>query len=213
MDVVDLFARGGPVMFVIAVASIVGLGVFIERMWALQRSRVIPSQLSERVFQFVHAGKIDDAALLCADGTSAASSIYRAILKKAGAPLVFVKEAAEEAGRQEAARLEQYVGALGTVASITPLLGLLGTVTGMIAVFQRVAETGVGDPLQMAAGIWEALITTAFGLGVGIPALMAHRYILARVDRIVLELEDDAARLADLVIDETPRPAATEAHD
>jgi biopolymer transport protein ExbB len=135
---------------------------------------------------------------VASEARSSIGAIFAAILKKAGQPLPFVKEAAEEVGRQEAARLERFVGALGTVASITPLLGLLGTVTGMIGVFQRVAETGVGNPLDMAAGIWEALLTTAFGLGVGIPALLAHRFTLSRVDTLVLELEEEALRMAEL---------------
>jgi biopolymer transport protein ExbB len=198
MEVADLFSRGGAVMYVIAVASVAGLAVFLERMWSLQRAKVCPRDLIDRVLELVAKGDTRDAAVVASEARSSIGAIFAAILKKAGQPLPFVKEAAEEVGRQEAARLERFVGALGTVASITPLLGLLGTVTGMIGVFQRVAETGVGNPLDMAAGIWEALLTTAFGLGVGIPALLAHRFTLSRVDTLVLELEEEALRMAEL---------------
>lgn len=199
MEVLDLFGRGGAVMYVIAAASVIGLAVFLERMWALQRSKVAPRSFITRVLDLVEKGQPKEAALVAAENRSSAGAVFRAILRKAGDPLPFVKEAAEEAGRQEAARLERFVGALGTVASVSPLLGLLGTVTGMISVFQRVAETGVGNPLDMAAGIWEALLTTAFGLGVGIPALLVHRFTLSRVDVLVLELEEEALRLAEMV--------------
>lgn len=199
MEVLDLFGRGGAVMYVIAAASVIGLAVFLERMWALQRSKVAPRSFITRVLDLVEKGQPKEAALVAAENRSSAGAVFRAILRKAGEPLPFVKEAAEEAGRQEAARLERFVGALGTVASVSPLLGLLGTVTGMISVFQRVAETGVGNPLDMAAGIWEALLTTAFGLGVGIPALLAHRFTLSRVDGLVLELEEEALRLSEMV--------------
>lgn len=199
MEVADLFSRGGAVMYVIAAASVVALAVFLERMWSLQRAKVCPRDLVERTLKLVGEGEVAKAETVVNEARSSVGAIYSAILKKAGQPLPFVKEAAEEVGRQEAARLERFVGALGTVASITPLLGLLGTVTGMIGVFQRVAETGVGNPLDMASGIWEALLTTAFGLGVGIPALLAHRFTLSRVDGMVLELEEEALRLAEVV--------------
>jgi len=199
MQVLDLFTRGGPIMYAIAVASVVGLAVFIERLWSLQRNKVLPDGFRKRVFELVADDKGSDAALIAAESPTAAGVIFRTILRHRGGPLPVVKEAAEEAGRQQAARLERFVGALGTVASISPLLGLLGTVTGMINVFQRVAETGVGSPLDMAAGIWEALLTTAFGLGVGIPALLGHRYLLSRVDRLVLELENESLHLVEMI--------------
>lgn len=199
MDILDLFQRGGVLMYVIAAASVLGLAVFLERSWALQRAKVLPSGLVRKVTELCKEGRVKDALLVCEESRASIGAIYRAVLKHAREPLPIVKEAAEEAGRQEAARLERFVGALGTVASVGPLLGLLGTVTGMIGVFQKVAETGVGNPLDMAAGIWEALLTTAFGLAVGIPALLAHRFTLARVDALVLELEEEALALVELI--------------
>lgn len=186
-------------MYAIALASVVGLAVFTERLWALQRARVAPRAFVDKLLALVEQGDDRSALVLANENRSSSAMIFRAILKKRGASLPYLKEAAEETGRQEAARLERFTGALGSVASVSPLLGLLGTVTGMISVFQRVAETGVGDPLDMAAGIWESLLTTAFGLAVGIPALLAHRALLARVDRLVLELEEEALRLVELV--------------
>ena len=200
MNITELFERGGPLMFAIAAASVFGVAVFLERMWAFQRSKVLPLHLAERVSDFVRQERLADARLVCSESRSSIASVYAALLQNAHLPLPLLKEAAEEAGRQEAARLERFVGVLGTVASVAPLLGLLGTVTGMISVFQRVAETGVGSPLDMAAGIWEALVTTAFGLSVGIPALLMHRFALSRVDSWVLMLEEEALRMVGLLI-------------
>lgn len=214
MEWVELFTRGGPLMYAIACASVIGLAVFVERMWALQPTKVLPASLRLRIVDLCEKGRLADALLLCEESRSSLGHIYRAILKHADEALPILKEAAEESGRHEAARLERFVGAIGTVASVAPLLGLLGTVTGMISVFQRVAETGVGSPLDMAAGIWESLVTTAFGLAVGIPALLAHRYTLGRVDRTVLALETEALHLVELVRHPdaaTPPPPATDA--
>lgn len=210
MNITELFERGGPLMFAIATASVVGVTVFLERMWAFQRSKVLPLHLAERVTDFVRQDRLADARLVCSESRSSIASIYGALLHNAQLPLPLLKEAAEEAGRQEAARLERFVGVLGTVASVAPLLGLLGTVTGMISVFQRVAETGVGSPLDMAAGIWEALVTTAFGLSVGIPALLMHRYALSRVDGWVLTLEEEALRMVGLLIQDNAAALAPE---
>jgi biopolymer transport protein ExbB len=213
MEVLDLFQRGGVIMYVIALSSVVALAVFLERMWALQRTKVLPRGLMAKVNELLTAGKKDEAMLLCEQSRTSIGAIYRAVLKYADEPLPVVKEAAEEVGRQEAARLERFVGALGTVASVGPLLGLLGTVTGMIAVFQKVAETGVGSPLDMAAGIWEALLTTAFGLAIGIPALLAHRFTLSRVDGLVLDLEEEAIGLLDLLREAEAAAAAADDDD
>jgi biopolymer transport protein ExbB len=212
MDVLDLFQRGGLVMYAIALVSVVGLAVFTERMWALQRVKVLPRGLMAKVRELLEQGKKDDAQLLCEQSRTSIGSIYRAVLRYSDEPLPVVKEAAEEAGQKEAQRLERFVSALGTAAQVGPLLGLLGTVTGMISVFQVVAETGVGSPLDMAQGIWEALLTTAFGLAVGIPALLAHRFTLSRVDALVMDLEEEAMGLLE-ILREGAREAATPAED
>lgn len=182
-------------MYAIALASIVGLAVFLERMWMLRASQVLPHGFGARIRERIEAGALREAWLLCVENPSGLAAIFREMLRRADDPLSLVKEAGEGAGRRVAARLERGAGALGSVATVGPLLGLLGTVTGMIGVFQRVVEVGLGSPLEMAAGIWESLVTTAFGLSVGIPALLMHRYTLGLVDRRVLALEEEAAAL------------------
>ena len=145
----------------------------------------------------MRAGKVAEALARCVGSSSAAGAIFAAVLRKHGAPEAALKETAQDTGRREAARLERFVEAIGVVAALGPLLGLLGTVLGMIKVFQRVNEVGAGSPVEMAAGIWEALIATAYGLMVGIPALVMYRVVLARIDGLVLRLEDEAVALVE----------------
>ena len=201
MVLAELFGRGGPVMYVIAFSSVLALGVFLERMWSLRRSRVLPRALTVEVAALVRAGKVPEAMARCQASPSSAGAILRAALQQVGKSHERIREHTGEVGRREGLRLEKYVSILGTVASLGPLLGLLGTVIGMIQVFQQVAEHGAGSPLEMAQGIWQALLTTAFGLVVGIPALVGHRIVLSRVDGLVLELEEEAVSLVELLED------------
>ncbi len=193
----ELYLKGGVTMYVLTACSVVAVAVFIERLLALRSARVAPRSLLGEVGELVRAGKIAEALARCVGSSSAAGVIFATVLRKHGAPEAALKELAEDAGRREAARLERFVEAIGVVAALGPLLGLLGTVLGMIKVFQRVNEVGAGSPVEMAAGIWEALLATAFGLVVGIPALVMYRIILARVDGLVLRLEDEAVALVD----------------
>jgi biopolymer transport protein ExbB len=193
----ELYLKGGPVMYVLTACSIAALAVFVERLLALRTSRVAPRSLLAEVGELVRAGKVAEALARCVGSASAAGVIFTAVLRKHGAPEATLKEAAQDAGRREAARLERFVDVMGLVAALGPLLGLLGTVLGMIKVFQRVNEIGAGSPVEMAAGIWEALLATAYGLMVGIPALVMYRVVLARVDGLVLRLEDEAVALVD----------------
>lgn len=206
MNIADLFQRGGPTMYVIAAASVIALTLFIERLWALRTSRVVPQRLILEVSELLRGGKIAEAIGRCAGSASTAGAVFAAVLKKAHEPVDVIKEVASDVGRREAQRLERGLEALGVIAALGPLLGLLGTVLGMIKVFQKVNELGAGSPVEMAAGIWEALLATAAGLMVGIPALVMHRFLISRVDGLVLRLEDEAVLLVDLV-EETQQSA------
>ncbi len=202
----DLFQHGGILMYIIAACSVAALAVFIERIWSLQRSRVVPGSFVAKIHELVGGGKASDALVLCQNHSSSVAAVFAAGLRRLGRPRSEIKEVLEEVGRHEAASLERFVGVIGTVAAIAPLLGLLGTVTGMIRVFQDVTSQGVGNPADLASGIWEALITTAYGLIVAIPALVAYRYLASRADRLVLEMEEDALALVDLM-EQHPAPA------
>ncbi len=193
----DVMVKGGPLMYFIAAGGVFALAILFERLWSLRHDRIVPMRLVERVRDLATENKVSEAEVLCEENPSAVSVILIAGLKHANKSRDRLKELMEEAGKSVAADLERYVNALGTIASVSPLMGLLGTVTGMIEVFQKVTTEGVGDPRVLASGIWEALITTAAGLVVAIPAYMAYRYLLGRVDQLVLEMEEVSLDLAD----------------
>ena len=196
-ELVDLFARGGWMTLPILLASAWGLTLYIERLWTLTPENVLPKSLQTQIRSLVTDGKIQEAMVLAESSDAPLAQIVRQVLEKYGKPYPYLKETAEEAGREQVDSLEKHIGSLGTVIAIAPLMGLLGTVLGMIDVFQVVADKGVGSPMDMASGIWEALLSTAFGLSVAIAALIAHRHISARADRFVHLLEKEALLLVD----------------
>lgn len=191
--------KGGILMVPILLCSVVGLAVFFERLWTLRLERNIPRELLRRTEDLVRRGLIEDALALCRRSRSPTGRVLQAALKNAGLGREAIKESVQEVGRREAAHLERYVGVLGTVANVSPLLGLLGTVSGMIKAFTVISVQGVGNPASLAGGISEALITTAAGLTVAIPTFVAYRYFIGKTDRLVLELEQHAIHFVDLL--------------
>ncbi len=185
----DLINRGGWVMYPIVLCSLAGLGLTLERLWALRRGRVIPRGFLVSVSNLLDKRRYDEAAFLSQNNTSAAARLVNLALKLASRRHIF-KDALEEAGRREASELTANLGALHLVASVSPLLGLLGTVSGMINAFSSIASEGIGNPGLLAGGISEALLTTAAGLCVAIPALVIHRALLSRAETLTGELED-----------------------
>jgi biopolymer transport protein ExbB len=198
-----LFVKGGPVMYFIVAGSVLALALFLERIWSLRRERVIPPAFRGRVRSLVRDGKLSEAEVLCQENASSLANIVGAALKESDRPRSEIKEMVTDVGRREVTILERYVDFLGTIAAVEPLMGLLGTVTGLIRAFQRVealADKGGGvNPGALAAGIWEALITTAAGLIVAIPAYLGYRYLQARVSSLVVEMEEDSLELAELI--------------
>jgi biopolymer transport protein ExbB len=213
MDLADFFEQGGALMWAILLASVVGVAVFLERLWSLQRSRVLPRAFVDRIRGLVSKDKLSEAQILCEEnGSSVAMLMVGALRAYAGGKeRAQIKEAVEEVGNREVAHLDRNVEVVGTVASITPLMGLLGTVIGMIQVFQNFVESynqGVVGPDTFAQGIWQALITTAFGLTVAIPMLVAYKFLLGRNDRLIVAMEEDAMSLVDLLEDARHRAPA-----
>ena len=194
---IELLISGGPVMIPIGIASVVGLAVFLERMVALRGAAVIPPMLAREVEELLRQGRLDDVVAAARKSPSAAARVTLTAVDAVGQSRSQVKERLEEVGRREAAELERFSAVLGTVASIAPLLGLLGTVWGMILTFEVIQSQGMGVVANLAGGISQALISTMAGLSVGIPALVAHRWVLARADRLILGLEDHGAMMLD----------------
>ncbi len=185
----DVLLAGGPVMVPIGLCSLVGLTTFIERMWSLRRSVVMPEALTREVHELARQGRWDDVLTRCRTVNAPVARLTEAVVLHRACAHAVLRERVEEIGRREAAALERYMPILGTVASVAPLLGLLGTVGGMIVTFQVIEAQGVQDVSDLAGGISQALITTFVGLCVGIPALIGNRYLLTRVDGYLLELE------------------------
>ncbi|MCU7861663.1 MAG: MotA/TolQ/ExbB proton channel family protein, partial [Candidatus Thiodiazotropha sp. (ex Lucinoma kastoroae)] len=190
----ELVKSGGWLMLPIIACSIVALGIVFERLWSLQRKKVMPDYLMRQILQLHREKKLDLADLNKLRTSSPLGRILAAGLINRDHNKEVMKEAIEEVGRQVVHELERYLNTLGTIASISPLLGLLGTVIGMIKVFSVIVTAGVGDPGVLAGGISEALITTAAGLSVAIPSLMFHRYFSGLIDRLVMGMEEQALK-------------------
>ena len=190
-------------MIPIAIGSVAALAIFIERIWALQRTKVVPPGLVKKVLEVVEKKEFSKARDLCLASNSSMGRVLLSGIDARHCARGEIKEHFEETGRQEVARMNRFIEALGTTASIEPLLGLLGTVTGMITVFQQVVTTsssGAVDPAQLASGIWQALITTAAGLSVAIPAFLGYRYLQGRSDDRANELEEGSLFLLSALV-------------
>ncbi len=195
----ELVIAGGWLMLPIILCSVVAMAIIIERLWSLRRPRVIPENLVAQVWQLHREGKITATNVsTIRDGSPLGRILSAGIINRQHSREI-MKEAIEEVGRQVVHELERYLNTLGTIASISPLLGLLGTVIGMIKVFSAITLVGVGDPAVLAGGISEALITTATGLSVAIPSLMFHRYFSGQVDRLVVAMEEEALKMVEVM--------------
>ncbi len=187
------------VMYILLGSSVLALTIVFERSWSLRRSVVLPAENIAQIAAAVREGNVDSAVKLCSDNNTAMSRILWVALKNRGVKRAVMKEILEEVGRQEVAHLERYIGVLGVIAAVSPLLGLLGTVIGMIEVFQVISIEGVGKADILAGGISKALNTTAAGLSVAIPALVAYRIFESRVNRFVIEIEQHALHFVELL--------------
>ena len=206
MDALEILARGGSFLLPIGVASVLGLALFFERLVYLRRSRIAPLQLSEAVRTLVADGDLAELRKRCERADSPVARVLLRGLRLAGGSRAHMRESMEDGGRAELRLMRRNTGAIAAVATVAPLLGLLGTVVGMISTFQAVVESsaqgaGAVDVGQLADGIWQALVTTAAGLIVAIPVLLGHRYLAGRIDRLIGEIED----LAGLVVDRFAR--------
>lgn len=195
----ELFLKGGILMYPIAFCSIIAVGIFLERMWVLRRGRVLPRDFLIEVEDLVMRRKRPEAISLCKRNNSSIAHVVRVGIENYGKKRDVIKEKIEEVGRREAASLERYINVIGTIAGVSPLLGLLGTVSGMIKSFNIISMQGVADPASLAGGISEALITTAAGLVVAIPTFVIYRYLSNKADSLILEMEENSIRMVDLV--------------
>lgn len=179
--------------------SIVALAIVCERLWSLQGKKIIPKHLVAQVWYKIKNNQMNASDLKTIKETSSLGRILAAGLANMHNGRDQMKEAIEDVGRHEAHKMERYLTTLGTIAAISPLLGLLGTVVGMIKVFTTISAVGVGNAGSLSTGISEALLTTAAGLTVAIPSLIAFRYLRARVDGLIVYMEQEALKLIEVV--------------
>lgn len=193
----DMILAGRYMMIPIGLASLVGLTVIIERMLVLRRQRIIFPEISGAVDSMSASEDLSVVRSICGSHPGPFASIVLAGIEHAENDWTIIRDVLQESGRQEATLLTRHLGILETVAAVSPLLGLLGTVLGMIRVFTTISVAGLGSPEVMSAGISEAMVTTAAGLIVGIPALVAYNWLNGRADRIIFELEFYSSKVLD----------------
>jgi biopolymer transport protein ExbB len=195
----DIIAKGGPLMYLIILCSIVALAVVIERMYHFYRAGININKFMQSISNTLKRNRIREALDLCEQTSGPVAYVMKAGILKHDRSRQEIKEAIEDAGIYEVPRLEKNLGALATIAHISPLLGLLGTVTGMVRAFQVIQEKATTlhpvSPGDLAGGIWEALITTVAGLIVAIPTFVAYNYLVSRVKGFILEMERAATEL------------------
>lgn len=194
---VEIVKAGGWLMAPIILCAIIALGIILERFWTLQQKRVIPEDLTGKVWGWVEQNTLDQKRIQTLHQGSPLGQVLAAGLINRSQERVVIRDSIEDTGRHVVHELERYLDTLGTVAAISPLLGLLGTVIGMVKVFTAITTQGVGNPTVLAGGIAEALITTAAGLTVAIPALIGYRYYRNRVDTLVVDMEKEAIKLVE----------------
>ena len=195
----EMVQAGGWLMLPIILCSVIALAIVGERFWSLQEKKIAPKNLLAQIWQWNKSNSLDKEHIRALAASSPLGKVLAAGLINRHHPRQIMKESIEETGRQVVQDLDRYLNSLGTIASITPLLGLLGTVIGMIKVFAAITTQGVGNPTVLAGGISEALITTAAGLLVAIPSLIFYRYFRGKVDVLVLKMEEEAMKVIDVM--------------
>lgn len=199
----DMIIKGGPIMYPIILCSVIALAIVIERLFHLHRAKIDTKKFMDEIVDKLKRNKIMESIEMCENTPGPIAHILKAGILKHDRPKAEIKEAIEETGLYEIPRLEKNLPILSTIVYITPLLGLLGTVTGMVRCFQVIQEKSTSlhpvSPGDLAGGIWEALITTVAGLCIAIPAYVAYNYLANKVEGFILEMERSAADLINIL--------------
>jgi len=208
--VFELIKAGGFLMWPIMLCSVISLAIITERFWSLQTKRICPKNLVLQVWQWQKNGELNAQKIKELRAGSQLGRILAAGLVNRHHERDIMKESIEEVGRHVVHDLGKFLNTLGTIASITPLLGLLGTVIGMIKVFTVITTLGLGDPGVLAEGISVALITTAAGLTVAIPSVMFYRYFQGKIDELVIHMEQEALKMVEVMHGQRERESVME---
>lgn len=195
----EIFNAGGWMMIPLLISSIIAIGIIIERFWSLQTKLISPPELINQIWQWLRFNRIDKHRILALQESSPLGQILASGLISRNSIREITKENIEDVGRHVTLSLEKNINTLGTIAAIAPLMGLLGTVIGMIKVFTVITTEGVGNPATLAGGISEALITTATGLLVAIPSLIFYRFFRGKINALVVDMEEQAMKLIEIL--------------
>jgi biopolymer transport protein ExbB len=195
----EFVIKGGLVMVPLLLCSVISLSIIVERCLSLRRNRILKHEVLQRIEELLRDRKIPEASTLCKRYPSSMTRILLAAILNHDKSRQEIKEIIEDAGRQEVPVLERYLTILGTIASISVLLGLLGTVMGMIRTFNAIAALGYGHPEALASGISEALVATATGLTIAIPTLVLYKFFMNKVDSLVIEMEKNSLRMLSIL--------------
>ncbi len=202
----EIIFKGGPIMGLIILCSVMAFAVFLERMWHLRNAKIDTKKFMQNIANKVKNNKVMEALDMCNATRGPIARILKSGIMKYDRQRTDIKEAIEDAGVHEVPLLERNLGVLATIAHISPLLGLLGTVVGMLKAFQVIEVKAMSmvpvNPGDLAGGIWEALITTVAGLSVAIPTYVAYNYLVSRVDNFVLDMEKSATELVNILSDQ-----------
>ena len=207
-EIIEMIRKAGIFVYPILLCSIVALSIFLQKMWLLRTNKILPVFFLERLYLYLSKNKFSEALNLASLNNSSIARIAYVALQKNGSSKEQIKESMEGAGRREALELGRHIEGLGAISNASTLLGLLGTISGMIKIFSVISENTIVDPASLAGGISEALYTTAFGLVVAIPAFIAYKYLIGRSEEFVNELEDEGRRIIEEM--STPPPTPTE---
>jgi len=205
----EIVQAGGWLMWPIIACSVVAVAIVLERLWALQEKRVMPVSVANHVVELIQRDQVDAKQIQEVQQSSPFGQVLAAGLAYRHATRDVLKEVVEDTGRHVVHELERYLSTLGTIAAISPLLGLLGTVSGMIRSFTAITADGVPNPAVLAGGISEALIATAAGLSVAIPSLIAYRYLRGRVEGLVVRIEKESMRFIEAMLHYQQRTGQT----
>lgn len=201
----ELVKAGGWPMIPLILLSVLALTIIVERAWTLRRRAVLPPGLGKEVRTWAAGGKLDPAHIESLRANSPLGALLAAALDVRSRPRDQIRERIEDVGRHLVHRMERYLNTLGSISAAGPLLGLFGTVVGMIQMFLGILDHGIGDVNQLAGGIGKALVCTAAGMIVAIPALIAHRWFRGRIAEYIVDMEHEAIQLLDTI---EPRQAA-----
>lgn len=201
----EIIIAGGWLMWPIMLCSVIALAIIVERIWSLRKNKIIPQHLVAQIWHWKKANQLDDEKIDQVRKSSPLGRVLASGLANLRHEREIMKESIEETGRHVVHDLERYLNTLGTIASVTPLLGLLGTVFGMIQTFDALVQAGTNNSQDLAGGISVALITTAAGLSVAIPALIFYRYFRGKIDEFVVEMEQEAIKMVEIMHGERER--------